>query len=87
MHQRTRLKKSVLAEIFRGLMIKAVRDGGDVYLSLLDCRNTPIVGDVSPAHLLFGHRTRTTLLTAIGLLKPETQDPVTNKRQLKECQV
>lgn len=61
-------------------MIKAVCDGGDVYLTLLDYRNTPIVGDVSPTQLLFSYRTQTTLPTAIGLLKPETQDPVTIKR-------
>ena len=67
-------------------MMKAVHGGGDVYQSLLNYRNTPVVGDVSPAQLLFGRRTRTTLPTATGLLKPETQDPVTIKRQLKEYQ-
>ena len=55
-------------------------------VSLLDYRNTPIVGDVSPAQLLFGRRTRTTLPIVTILLKPEVQDPLMIKRQLKDCQ-
>ncbi|KAK3887708.1 hypothetical protein Pcinc_008193 [Petrolisthes cinctipes] len=73
-------------QTIKRLMMKAVCGGCDVYQSLLDYRNTPIVGDVSHAQLLFGRRTRTTLPTATGLLNPETHDPVTIKRQLKEGQ-
>lgn len=73
-------------QTIKKLIRKAIHDGGDLYQSLLDYRNTPIVGDVSPAQLLFGRRTRTTLPTAPVLLKPETQDPVIIKRQLRECQ-
>lgn len=68
------------------MMKKALHDGKDLYQSILDYRNTPIVGDASPAQLLFGRRTRTTLPTAPELLKPKTQDPMFIKRQLREYQ-
>ena len=67
-------------------MKKAHREGKDVFQSLLDYRNTPVVGIASPAQLLFSRRTRTTLPTSQELLKPNSLDPVHVKKLLKESQ-
>ena len=70
-------------------MVKANADGRDVYLALLDWRNTPTEGiGSSTAQRLFGHRTRTLLPTFSQLLEPETVRGVPNKlagRQRKQA--
>ena len=77
-------EKSV--QTLKRLMKKSSKEGKDVFQSLLDYRNTPVVGDASPAQLLFGRRTRTTLPTSQELLKPKISDPVHVKKLLKENQ-
>jgi len=53
----------------KGLMKKARESGEDVFLSLLDWRNTPSKHLTnSPSQILFNRRTRTSLPTASSLL-------------------
>ena len=68
------------------MLTKAKKEGTDPYLSVLDYRNTPIVGDASPAQLLFGKRTRTTLPTAKSLLKPKVYDPLLVSQKIQDSQ-
>ena len=55
------------------IMLKALGAGSDPYLGFFDFRNTPTEGlGTSPAQRLFGHHTKTLLLTAGRLLtQPE----------------
>ena len=55
------------------IMLKALETSSDPYLGFLDFRNTPTEGlGTSPAQRLFGHHTKTLLLTAGRLLtQPE----------------
>nr|XP_039263235.1 uncharacterized protein K02A2.6-like [Styela clava] len=56
----------------KSLMIKAIESKSDVFLALLDWRNTPSEGiPCSPAQRLFGRRTRTLLSTSKSLLRPK----------------
>ena len=53
-------------------MKKAKKVGSDVYLALLDYRNTPTQGlNTSPAQRLMSRRTKTLLPTTDKLLQPE----------------
>ena len=64
----------------KNIMKKAKQAGTDVYLSLLDWRNTPTEGmSSSPAQRMFGRRTRTLLPTSSSLLKPKVQEDVKEK--------
>ena len=64
----------------KNIMKKAKQAGTDVYLSLLDWRNTPTEGmSSSPAQRMFGRRTRTLLPTSSSLLKPKVQEDVKGK--------
>ena len=61
-------------------MMKAQADGRDIYLALLDWRNTPSEGmGSSPAQRLFGRRTRTLLPSSERLLKPKIVTGVSDK--------
>ena len=54
------------------IMKKAKKAGSDVYLALLDYRNTPTQGlNTSPAQRLMSRRTKTLLPTTDKLLQPE----------------
>lgn len=54
------------------IMMKAVESGSDIYLALLDWRNTPSEGiPGSPAQRLFGRRTKTLLPMSQTLLQPK----------------
>ena len=82
-------KAESAVKILKNLMIKAEADGRDVYLALLDWRNTPTedIGS-SPAQRLFGRRTRTLLPSSNQLLKPDAIRGVANKlagRQQKQA--
>ena len=71
------LRKKLLQE--PKLTLKKCLDT-DVYLSLLDWRNTPSEGmSSSPAQRMFGRRTRTLLPTTSSLLKPKVQGDVKEK--------
>lgn len=62
------------------IMRKALEDRTDVYLALLDFRNTPGEGlQSSPAQRLFGRRTKTLLPTSSKLLEPKIVKGVKSK--------
>ena len=70
--------------IAKSLMKKAVEDGADPYLSLLNHRNTPrdtILG--SPAQRLMSRHTKTLLPMAEEQLKPEVKDPEVIQKRLQ----
>lgn len=74
----------------KNLLQKAMDSKQDVYLALLDFRNTPseIIGS-SPAQRLFGRRTRTQIPMSSKLLEPETIDGTevtANMQKAKEKQ-
>ena len=54
------------------LLKKTEEERSDLYLKLLEYRNTPIAGlHLSPAQLMFNRRPRTRLLVAAALLNSE----------------
>lgn len=55
----------------KNLSRKAMDDKADPYLAMLDHRNTPAKGLLSPAQKLMSRRTKTLLPTREDLLKPE----------------
>ena len=57
----------------KNLFRKAKDDRQDPYLAMLDHRNTPSLGCLSPAQKLMSRRTKTLLPTGDNLLKPEPQ--------------
>ena len=68
----------------KSIMKNAKQAGTDVFLSLLDWRNTPSEGmSSSPAQRMFGRRTRTLLPITSYLLKPKVQEDV-KKKLLKQ---
>ena len=65
----------------KNLFRKAREDKADPYLAMLDHRNTPAKGLLSPAQKLMSRRTKTLLPTREDLLKPEL--PKNIKKLLK----
>lgn len=61
--------------IAKAMMTKCEETKQDLYLALLNHRNTPMGNLGSPAQRLLGRRTRTRLPTAESLLKPSALDP------------
>ena len=61
-------------KMIKNLMKKAHKSNSDVYLAMLDFRNTPTQGMTSsPAQRLFARRTKTLLPTCQALLEPKVQ--------------
>jgi len=72
-------------QIAKRIILKCRKDKGDMYLALLDYRNTPrddIVG--SPVQRLMGRRTQTLLPTSNVLLRPQVMDPEKVQARLME---
>lgn len=67
------------------MLKKAEEEGaGDIYLALLEYRNTPVSGtSFSPAQMLMGRSLRTKIPTTKQRLKPETVDPRVQLMQQK----
>lgn len=65
------------------LLEKCKMDGSNLYLGLLNLRNTPRDGMGSPAQRLLSRRTRTTLPTSTKLLKPKSLNTTQVSKQLK----
>lgn len=67
----------------KNLIKKTNQDGGDLYLNLLNLRNTPRDEEIgSPAQRLMSRRTQTQLPTSEALLKPRTLPPAQVHRKL-----
>ena len=66
-------------------LIKKCRENNtNVYLALLNLRNTPVPGIGSPAQIMFGGKTKTFMPTSNVLLKPETQKTEIVKQKLTD---
>lgn len=80
-----RAEKAV--QTVKSLMRKADEDNKDIYLAILELRNTPINDQLgSPAQRLMGRRTKTLLPTSNQLLIQKTMKPATVQSQLKQQQ-
>ena len=67
------------------ILKKAIKNGDDPYLSLLEFRNTPIDDNLgSPCQLLMNRRTKSLLPTSSALLEPEVQGNVQKKLEDKK---
>ena len=74
-HPRSNGKAENAVKAAKRLMMKAKKDGSDVYLALLDYRNTPTQGlETSPVQRLMSRRTKTLLPTTAKLLQPQIPD-------------
>ena len=60
-----------------------MKDNQDIHLALLNWRNTPSVGKLSPVQKLHSRRTRTLLPTTNTLLQPEVPTEVTEEIELR----
>ena len=71
-------------KVTKNLLKKALRDGRDPWLSLLEYRNTPAetIG-TSPAQRLMSRRTKTLIPTASTLLLPQVVEGVEKEIELK----
>lgn len=70
------------------LIRKAVQNGQDIYLSLLEMRNIPRTTSLgSPVQRLMGRRTKTLLPTTEALLKPQIIPPEIVKHQLEDTRL
>ena len=75
------------AKTAKKIIKKAAKAKSDIYLAILDHRNTPTQGMLaSPAQVLMNRRTKTLLPTAASLLKPTTTYNPELKRLSKERQ-
>ena len=61
-HQQANGKAEAAVKIMKNLLYKAVSEGNDPYIALLEQRNTPRQDTgLSPAQMMFGHHTRSIL--------------------------
>ena len=66
-------------------MKKASHDGKDIYLALVEYRNTPWSDPIgSPAQRLMGRQTKTFVPTTGALLQPKTIDPTLVQKELAQ---
>ena len=71
-YPRSNGKVENVVQTVKRIMKKATKAWSDVYLAIIDYRNTPTQGlDTSPAQGLMSSRTKTLLPTIDNLLKPE----------------
>ena len=70
----------------KSLLEKAAKAEQDLYLALLDWRNTPTETlNLSPVQRLFGRRTKTLLPSSHRLLKPKLPEEVDQKVKLQKA--
>ena len=76
-HHKANGKAESAVKVTKNLFKKALRDGRDPWLALLECRNTPVetIGS-SPAQRLMSRRTKTLMPTASTLLRPQVVEGV-----------
>ena len=71
-------------QTIKRLLNKTIQDGGDIYLALLELRNTPRDSTLgSPTQRLMGRRTKTLLPIANKLLQPSNIEPQKVHNQLE----
>lgn len=75
-------EKSV--QTVKRLLSKAKADGQDLYLCLLEYRNTMVHNLASPAQLLMGRRLHTNIPVATSQLQPKVVDPSLVRKKQKE---
>ena len=79
-HPRSNGKVESAVKTAKGLMRKAAHSGADVWLGVLEYRNTPTQGfDSSPAERLFSRRTRTILPAKPSTLQAKVQEATASK--------
>ena len=83
-HHKSNGKAESAVKVTKSLFKKALRDGRDPWLALLEYRNTPVetIGS-SPAQRLMSRRTKTLMPTASTLLRPQVVSGVEKKIELK----
>lgn len=72
--------------IVKRLLSLAKQDDKDPYLSLLECRNTPVDNVASPAQILMSRRLRSHLPITDSQLQPQVIDPERIQKKLEEKQ-
>jgi len=78
-------KAEATVKIAKRLIKKATKAKQDVYLAILDWRNTPNPDGKSPVQMLMSRRTRTLLPTAVSKLHPKVVEGVSeNIKQRKQ---
>ena len=83
-HQQTNGKSEAAVKDAKRLLRKGKETDGDLYLVVLALRNTPTEAmDTSPAQRLLGRRCKTQLPTTTELLKPQSIQAETVKRQTR----
>jgi hypothetical protein len=83
-HSQSNGKAESAVKIAKKLVKKCKRDGSDLQMALLEWRNTPDVNGQSPVQKLMSRRTKTTMPTAEGLLKPQAAENVPENIKLKK---
>ena len=76
-HHKSNGKVESAVKVTKNLFKKAMRDGRDPWLALLEYRNTPVetIGS-SPLQRLMSRRTKTMMPTASALLRPRVVEDV-----------
>ena len=85
-HPRSNGKAESPVKAAKRILKKTLKTGEDLYLAILNLRNTPQQGiDLSPAQRLMGRRTKTLLPTNANLLRPEHATPeIAGKLKFKQ---
>ena len=73
-------------QIVKRLLSLAKQNGKDPYLSLLECRNTPVDNVASPAQILMSRRLRSHLQITDSQLQPQVINPERMQKKLEEKQ-
>ena len=83
-HHKANGKAESAVKVTKNLFKKALWDGRDPWLALLEYRNTPVETiESSPAQRLMSRRTKTLMPTASILLRPQIVEGVEKKIELK----
>lgn len=75
-HQQANGKAEAAVKIAKNLILKSIEDQQDIYMSLLQLRNTPNKVNTSPAQRLFSRTLRSNIPTIQKKLKPQVQKDV-----------
>ncbi|KAK3735283.1 hypothetical protein QZH41_001619 [Actinostola sp. cb2023] len=83
-HSGSNGKAEAAVKVVKNLFKKAITDEKDLWLALLDYRNTPTEGiKSSPCQRLMSRRTRTLVPVSTNLLYPEVAEEVQERLQLR----